>query len=122
MADWTHPICDPCWLKLRPGDEPLRFKEDARRDHICCSCGAGTRSGIYLRLDPASLAHCDGDHEPVWYECECCERRNVPVKLKGIGYVCEDCLVSYTWDYGRYPPGEDPPKHYPACPFKMEAT
>ena len=52
------------------------------------------------------------------YECECCDRRNVPAKLKGIGYVCEDCLASYTWDYGRYPPEQDPPRHWPVCPFR----
>ena len=57
-------------------------------------------------------------HARGMYECDCCERRNVPQKLKGIGYVCEDCLASYTWDYGRYPPAEDPPKHWPVCPFK----
>jgi len=54
------------------------------------------------------------------YECECCERPVVPAKLKGIGYVCDDCLPAYTWDYGRYPASEDPPRHYPVCPFKAE--
>lgn len=56
------------------------------------------------------------------YECDCCGRRNVPAKLKGIGYVCDDCLASWTWDYGRYPPEEDPPKHWPVCPFKGQPT
>jgi hypothetical protein len=53
------------------------------------------------------------------YECDCCGRPNVPQKLKGIGYVCEDCLTSYTWDYGRLPPEQEPLSHWPACPFKV---
>jgi hypothetical protein len=53
------------------------------------------------------------------YECDCCGRANVPEKLKGIGYVCDDCLGSYTWDYGRYPADQDPPEHYPICPFRL---
>jgi hypothetical protein len=51
------------------------------------------------------------------YECDCCGRRNVPAKLKGIGYVCDDCLTSWTWDYGRYRSEEDPLNHWPVCPF-----
>ena len=50
------------------------------------------------------------------YECDCCERRNVPEKLKGIGYVCDDCLASYVWT--GYESGPAPEKHYPVCPFR----
>lgn len=58
---------------------------------------------------------------PVLYECDCCERRNVPAKSKGIGYLCDDCLGSWTWDYGRHPAEQDPPDHHAgrACPFKV---
>ena len=62
----------------------------------------------------------DDRSEP--YQCDCCGRPNVPQKLKGIGYVCEDCLPSYTWPYGRYPGEEEPPKHWPVCPFRAEAA
>ena len=60
-----------------------------------------------------------GDDERM-YACDCCERENVPEKLKGIGYVCDDCYTSWDWDYGRYPPSEDPPDHHAGrtCPFK----
>lgn len=57
------------------------------------------------------------------YECDCCERRNVPAKSAGIGYLCEDCLPSWTWDYGRLPePSSVRPDHRAgrACPFRGE--
>ena len=50
------------------------------------------------------------------YECECCERRIVPEKLKGIGYLCDDCYASYCWT--GYEKGPAPVSHYPVCPFK----
>lgn len=64
------------------------------------------------------------DPEPeVLYECDCCERPNVPEKLKGIGYLCDDCLTSWTWDYGRYPGEDEPANHHAGrtCPFKIPA-
>ena len=61
--------------------------------------------------------------EPILYECDCCERPNVPEKLKGIGYLCDDCLTSWTWDYGRYPGEDEPANHHAGrtCPFKIPA-
>lgn len=51
------------------------------------------------------------------YECDCCGRPNVPQKLKGIGYVCDDCLPSHI--YTGYEKDLEPPEpHYPVCPFK----
>ena len=60
------------------------------------------------------------------YECNCCGRKNVPAKLKGIGYYCDVCLDAYLWDEyvescmraGRKLDREAPPEHYPVCPFK----
>lgn len=54
------------------------------------------------------------------YECDCCTRWNVPQKLKGIGYVCDDCLASYVWT--GYEKGPAPEPHYPVCPFKETAA
>jgi hypothetical protein len=62
------------------------------------------------------------------YECDCCGRRNVPEKLKGIGYYCDDCLDDVLWPLdqeaalraGREP-DPAPPSHYPVCPFKVSA-
>lgn len=52
---------------------------------------------------------------PDLFECDCCERLNVPRKLKGIGYVCDDCLLAYAgWDDSVDP-------HLP-CPFKLTHT
>jgi hypothetical protein len=51
------------------------------------------------------------------YACDCCERLNVPAKLKGIGYVCDDCLAAYCWT--GYESGPAPEPHYPVCPFKQ---
>ena len=44
-------------------------------------------------------------------------RLNVPQKLKGIGYVCDDCLAAYCWT--GYESGPPPEPHYPACPFRQ---
>lgn len=49
------------------------------------------------------------------YECECCGRMNVPAKLKGCGYICEDCFPSYWCDDHT---NGDHNKH---CPFKVDA-
>jgi hypothetical protein len=51
------------------------------------------------------------------YDCDCCGRINVPFKLKGIGYVCKDCLVAWTWT--GYESGLQPDLHYPVCPFRV---
>lgn len=45
------------------------------------------------------------------YDCECCKRLNVPKKLPGIGYVCNDCLPAWCDWLGELP------SHYPICPF-----
>ena len=60
--------------------------------------------------------------DPALYECECCERRNVPRKLKGIGYVCDDCFDSYVWT--GYEKGDAPLEHGAGrtCPFKNVAA
>jgi hypothetical protein len=57
----------------------------------------------------------------ILYECDCCERRNVPGKLKGIGYLCEDCIASWTWPGGYVPGAGEPENHVPACPFRVAA-
>lgn len=50
------------------------------------------------------------------YECECCGRVNVLEKLRGIGYVCDDCYPAYVWTgYERAP---EPESHYPVCPYR----
>lgn len=50
MSTWTQPVCDECFTAERPGRRPVRLREpDLER---CCLCGAATRSGIYMRLDP----------------------------------------------------------------------
>lgn len=53
--DWTQPICRACFAVREPGREPARLREpDAE---TCCVCGAPTREGIYVRIDPDSIAH-----------------------------------------------------------------
>ncbi len=56
---WTHTLCDPCW-RDRQGDQiPYRLRDRFVED--CCSCGAPTGSGIFMRGDPDGLA-CAGVH------------------------------------------------------------
>lgn len=52
---WTQPICDPCWAKMRPGEKPYRVLIPDQEQ--CALCGDGTPSGIYVRLDPATVPY-----------------------------------------------------------------
>lgn len=57
-SKWTHAICDECWKKREPDREPHRFVPEARVLEGCCFCLEPTRSGIYVREDPA-LTKCN---------------------------------------------------------------
>ena len=47
--NWTQPICHGCFQQ-RYGFEPTRLK--APEKETCCVCGAETKDGIYVRLNP----------------------------------------------------------------------
>ena len=53
MSQWTHPICDECWVGLNPGREPFRFGNPEPEN--CCVCADETTDGIYFREDPRML-------------------------------------------------------------------
>lgn len=50
---WTHPICEPCWRNLEGEREPVRMKDAGFE--TCARCGRTTKSGIYVRADPATM-------------------------------------------------------------------
>lgn len=50
----TQPVCDDCWWKWRDR-EPVRMKN--ADEEKCCLCGDTTHSGIYIRVNPARVAH-----------------------------------------------------------------
>lgn len=53
----TQPICNGCWTARNP-DHPSTVKILLRaRSEECCYCAAPTRSGIYVRVDPAMVLH-----------------------------------------------------------------
>ncbi len=60
MSNWTHIICDDCWIKKFPDREPVRLKTVEAL--ICCFCGNPTISSIYVRHDPKELK-CDERHD-----------------------------------------------------------
>lgn len=65
MSEWSHSICDDCWL-IKCGEEgelrlPVRVKYEHRDEETCCFCGEKTMSGIYIRQDPAKM---DCSHAP----------------------------------------------------------
>ena len=63
MSVWTHPICDDCWHAQQGERVPHRLVEEYREVERCCSCGKQTKSGIYIRSDPAETPfHLEGDH------------------------------------------------------------
>jgi len=54
---WTQPACDSCWGQRNPGRIATRVRGDYRESEVCCYCGRGTRSGIYVRVDPTTVPH-----------------------------------------------------------------
>ena len=59
MSRWTHPTCEPCFVKRYPDRQPVRLRDPELE--TCCHCGETTQSGIYTRADPESL-RCRGYH------------------------------------------------------------
>jgi hypothetical protein len=53
MANWTQPICADCW-NLRNPDRHA-FALTTAEPERCCHCGQVTLSGIYVRVDPATV-------------------------------------------------------------------
>ena len=52
---WTQPQCDKCWMLENPAREAVRLTMPTLEQ--CCTCGFATRSGIYIRRDPATVAY-----------------------------------------------------------------
>ena len=52
---WTQPCCDDCWDRDNP--DRLSPRRGQGAPEICCHCGLETRSGIYIRIDPTTVAH-----------------------------------------------------------------
>jgi hypothetical protein len=59
---WTQPLCDPCWNKERPHDQPHRRLD--RQVETCCLCGNETISGIYATYNPAAVDYPKTDVAP----------------------------------------------------------
>jgi hypothetical protein len=57
MSDysWTQPVCDDCWDAEHPAKRSPRHRMGDRE--VCCRCGEATVSGIYIRVDPATVEH-----------------------------------------------------------------
>lgn len=51
MSSWNQPVCDVCWRAREPERLPCRLVDPDRE--LCAICGAETRSGIFVRMDPA---------------------------------------------------------------------
>lgn len=52
---WTQPICRICFGDRKPGRVPVRvLYTDPEK---CCDCGTTTDEGIYIRVDPATVAY-----------------------------------------------------------------
>jgi ribosome-binding protein aMBF1 (putative translation factor) len=59
MSKWEHAICEVCWRARQGAREPVRVVKASIE--TCCYCGEATRSGIYVRADPAEVV-CKGIH------------------------------------------------------------
>lgn len=53
MSGWTQPLCDYCWEDREGARVPSRLREP--EEETCSNCGRLTRSGIYVRRDPATV-------------------------------------------------------------------
>ena len=58
MGQWNHAICEECWKKRKPGEEPVRIIGLVAE--LCCFCGNPTLDGIYVRQDPKKT-FCKGE-------------------------------------------------------------
>ena len=54
---WRQPICASCFLERNPGRIPTRMVPRPKDVEICVDCGTGTRSGIYIRINPSHAAY-----------------------------------------------------------------
>jgi hypothetical protein len=65
MTEWTHNICEACWIdtegtfdalgRLVSVRRPVRAVADGMACEMCCLCAKPTISGIFIRRDPQSL-------------------------------------------------------------------
>lgn len=59
---WTQPVCSADWFKRNPNrGEPHRIVPEYAEEETCCYCGQLTTSGIYVRVDPATVPHPSND-------------------------------------------------------------
>lgn len=55
---WTQPCCVACYDEHhRPGSTAGRTFSDLNLGESCCHCGALTRAGIFVRVDPETVKH-----------------------------------------------------------------
>jgi hypothetical protein len=50
---WTQPICQRCWALQNPGRVPVLTT--IGDTETCAWCGSKTTTGIYVRVDPATV-------------------------------------------------------------------
>jgi hypothetical protein len=54
---WHQPLCQACWYRDRPHDEPNPRPLTDRRVETCCKCGEETVSGIYATYNPHAVPY-----------------------------------------------------------------
>jgi hypothetical protein len=54
MSDWTQAVCTSCWNERNP-DKAHIDVFGLTGAEMCCWCGNDTTSGIYVRVDPATV-------------------------------------------------------------------
>ncbi len=56
MPGWTRAVCKACWEKMNPARTAVSIIRDVDPVERCCLCGAKTKDGIYIRIDPRKVA------------------------------------------------------------------
>jgi hypothetical protein len=59
VSNWTHRICEECWIKRNPERDPVAHRD--AYDGTCCVCGVlAPAPAIFFPADPKSLK-CKGE-------------------------------------------------------------
>jgi len=55
MSNWLQQICEDCWYDENPDKSPIKVKNSVKG--ICCICGKITDGGIFIHVNPATVAY-----------------------------------------------------------------
>lgn len=88
---WSQPLCDACWRNREHDRLPVRLIEVEVSPEICCACGRLITSGIYARIDSATVPLPETRRSVRYEELQPPPPRNVVLVLLDGTRVPVDC-------------------------------